>query len=63
MTNPQAGRTFFQRMHAGEKHRRVMGIRYARDPSPPASHSSRFQWLITTGLIKAVLIAAAGAVG
>ena len=62
MTNPQAGRTFFQRMHAGEQHRQVMGIRYARDPSPP------IQWLITarlitTGLIKAVLLAAAGAVG
>ena len=62
MTNPQAGRTFFQHMHAGEKHRQVMGIRYARDPSPP------IQWLITarlitTGLIKAVLLAAAGAVG
>ena len=62
MTNPQAGRTFFQRIHAGEKHRQVMGIRYARDPSPP------IQWLttarlITTGLIKAVLLAAAGAVG
>ena len=39
-----------------------MGIRYARDPSPP------IQWLITARLITArlittVLVAAAGAVG